>query len=136
MNRQTFGRIGERTAEEYLCRKGYRIITANYRAEGGEIDLVAKKGRTLVFVEVKAKSSTCRGDPASHFGGRKAAALRRAARFFVKTAGEGGRIRVKLFGIPFRARYNRTRFDLLELIVKDGKPKRLVHTKGVLNTEN
>lgn len=123
-------------AEQYLCRRGYRIVTANYRAEGAEIDLIAKKGRTLVFAEVKTKSGTGRGAPASHFDARKAAAMRRAARFFVKTAGEGGRVRVRLLGIPYRARYLRTRFDLLELIVKDGNLKRLVHTKGVLDTEN
>ncbi|MBS7696375.1 MULTISPECIES: YraN family protein [unclassified Chelatococcus] len=46
---------GERLAALLLMIKGYRIIARRYAALGGEIDLVAKRGRTIVFVEVKAR---------------------------------------------------------------------------------
>lgn len=136
MNRQTFGRIGEDLAEEYLHSKGYRTVTVRYRADGGEIDLIMLRRGVLVFAEVKTKSGVERGAPASHFTPGKAAALRRAARFFLRTAGAGGRVRAGFLGVPSYRRYKKTRFDLLELLVRDGKVKRLIHTKDVIGTEN
>ena len=47
------GRRGENVAAAMLSRTGYRILRRNYRAAGGEIDLIASKGRILAFVEVK-----------------------------------------------------------------------------------
>lgn len=44
-------------AAAFLRLKGYRIVARRFSAAGGEIDLVARRGRTLVFVEVKARSS-------------------------------------------------------------------------------
>ena len=49
------GDRGENAAVGYLCRRFYRILSRNYRAGGAEIDVVAKRGRTLVFVEVKTR---------------------------------------------------------------------------------
>ncbi len=45
--------MGEDLAAEYLKRRGYKILHRNFRTRFGEIDIVAKKGKTLVFVEVK-----------------------------------------------------------------------------------
>lgn len=53
--RKRFGQAGESAAEEYLRRKGYRIVARNLRSPAGELDLVAEDGRVLVFVEVKAR---------------------------------------------------------------------------------
>ena len=47
------GRRGERAAEKYLRRSGYRIVARNFRAAGAEIDIVAMDGEALVFVEVE-----------------------------------------------------------------------------------
>lgn len=52
------GRIAETLAAILLMLKGYRILARRFRAHGGEIDIVAKKSRTLVFVEVKKRTST------------------------------------------------------------------------------
>ena len=52
------GAIGEEHAAEYLRKLGYRIVHRNYRTSSGEIDIVAHHAGTLVFVEVKARSST------------------------------------------------------------------------------
>ena len=53
--RKSLGQEGEAAAEQYLRRKGYRIVARNLRSQLGELDLVAEDGRVLVFVEVKAR---------------------------------------------------------------------------------
>ena len=49
------GDLGERAAVWYLRRRFYRVLDRNYRAGGAEIDIVAKRGKTLAFVEVKTR---------------------------------------------------------------------------------
>lgn len=53
--RKLLGQEGESAAEQYLRRKGYRIVARNLRSSVGELDLVAEDGQALVFVEVKAR---------------------------------------------------------------------------------
>lgn len=50
------GRLGEERALEFLKARGYRIIARNYRWRGGEIDIIARDGDCLSFVEVKARA--------------------------------------------------------------------------------
>jgi len=50
-----YGLTAEKIARVYLMCKGYRILAERYRNGGGEIDIVARKGKTLVAVEVKAR---------------------------------------------------------------------------------
>jgi len=57
------GRRGERQAADFLREHGYQIIETNYRWQGGEIDLIARDGNYLVFVEVKARASEAFGAP-------------------------------------------------------------------------
>lgn len=59
--RKLFGQAGESAAEEYLRRKGYRIVARNLRSPVGELDLVVEDGRVLVFVEVKARRTDAFG---------------------------------------------------------------------------
>ena len=61
--RQQLGSEGESIACAELERLGYRIIERNYRIRNGEIDIVADDAGTVVFVEVKTKSSGDYGDP-------------------------------------------------------------------------
>ncbi len=63
MTRQKTGREGEDLASLYLERCGYQILERNYRFERGEIDLVAREGRELVFVEVKTRRAPGYGTP-------------------------------------------------------------------------
>ncbi len=51
------GAFGEARAAEYLRGKGYRIVAAEYQCRFGEIDLIAEKGRSLAFVEVKLRKN-------------------------------------------------------------------------------
>jgi putative endonuclease len=62
--RQTLGKIGEDLACRELERRGYAILARRYRRAGGELDIVARDGRTLVFVEVKAREGRACGEAA------------------------------------------------------------------------
>jgi putative endonuclease len=57
------GQEGENIAFSYLRQRGYHVMDRNYRCPCGEIDLIAKDGETLVFVEVKTRHSTIFGQP-------------------------------------------------------------------------
>jgi putative endonuclease len=64
MERQAFGKSGENLAVEELERRGYAILDRRYRTRQGEIDIVAQDGETIVFVEVKARTTAERGTAA------------------------------------------------------------------------
>ena len=57
MDKQSLGQFGEEQAARYLRRRFYSIVERNYRCRFGEIDLIAKKGGYIVFVEVKLRKS-------------------------------------------------------------------------------
>ncbi|HHY77203.1 MAG TPA: YraN family protein [Clostridiales bacterium] len=57
------GDIGEKAAIEYLKKQGYRIIEINFKCKQGEIDIIAADNDTIVFVEVKTRSSDVYGQP-------------------------------------------------------------------------
>ncbi|MEZ6088804.1 MAG: YraN family protein [Pirellulaceae bacterium] len=78
------GRRGEQAAERFLRKKGYRIVAQNDRQGIGEIDIVAVENRTVVFVEVKTRSSERRGHPGDHVDRDKEQRLTRAALSFLK----------------------------------------------------
>jgi putative endonuclease len=59
------GKAGEEAAVQYLQQHGYRILERNYRCRFGEIDLIARDGRTLAFVEVKTRRSQRYGPAAA-----------------------------------------------------------------------
>ena len=61
--KRLFGDIGEDTACAYLKSAGYSIISRNYQIKFGEIDIIAKKDRQLVFVEVKTSDSSSKINP-------------------------------------------------------------------------
>jgi putative endonuclease len=59
------GKAGEEAAVQYLCQQGYQILERNYRCRFGEIDLIARDGQTLAFIEVKTRRSQRFGPPAA-----------------------------------------------------------------------
>ena len=61
--RQQFGKKSEDLAVWYLKKNGYKILEQNYRTRLGEIDIIAKDKKTLVFVEVKSRRSVRYGSP-------------------------------------------------------------------------
>lgn len=73
------GREGESRAAAFLRAAGYEVLERNVRVPGGEIDLICRDGRTLVFVEVKARHTGSFGSAVSAVDSRKRATLRRLA---------------------------------------------------------
>jgi putative endonuclease len=71
------GRAAERRAAWHYRLRGYRILGRNVRAGGVELDLIVRRGRRLVFVEVKHKSGPAYGDPLEMVDERKRERLRR-----------------------------------------------------------
>ena len=63
MNTKILGIKGEEVAFNYLIKNGYKILAKNYRNQIGEIDIIAKDKKTIVFVEVKARSTRIFGLP-------------------------------------------------------------------------
>jgi putative endonuclease len=57
------GKKGEKIAQSFLRKKGYKIVTTNYRCALGEIDIIAKDKQCLVFIEVKTRSNESFGSP-------------------------------------------------------------------------
>jgi putative endonuclease len=63
MKRREIGILGEKIARDFLTGRGYRILETNYRCPHGEVDIIARHGDCLVFVEVRAKRSLEFGSP-------------------------------------------------------------------------
>ena len=78
------GARGEELAGKYLRRAGYRLLARNYRCKCGEIDLVAEEGGSLVFIEVKTRSSAGFGHPLEAVDRRKQGQLIRAAHVYLR----------------------------------------------------
>lgn len=85
-DRAVRGAAAEAAAARLLERHGLVILARNYRIRGGEIDLVAADGPTLVFVEVRLRTSTRFGGAAASITGLKQARILRAARHYVLRA--------------------------------------------------
>jgi putative endonuclease len=63
MNRQEVGKLGEKAAQKFLKKRGYRIRETGFRCRHGEIDIIAQQKDYLVFVEVRSKSNLDFGTP-------------------------------------------------------------------------
>ena len=73
------GNYGERVAASFVQRRGYKVLTRNYKTTRGEIDLVCRHGNVLVFIEVKTRSADGTVRPAESIDAGKEEALRHAA---------------------------------------------------------
>lgn len=100
------GRLGEDLAHRYLQRQGYTIAARNYRPRsgGGEIDLVAWHGETLVFVEVKTRATAEFGTPDRAVDSEKEQYLRHAGRDYARRAAVD---------------WNRVRFDIVSIVLTE-----------------
>jgi putative endonuclease len=77
------GRRGERVAARHLLKLGFDILARRYKAHSGELDIIAFEGETLVFVEVKLRSSGEFGEPWEFVDWQKQQVLRRSAEQFI-----------------------------------------------------
>jgi putative endonuclease len=101
--RRRIGQLGERLAARSLERNGYRIVERNYRTRDGEIDIVARRGQTLIFCEVKTVVVRQTGNgPAFALEAvrtTKRAKIRRLARSWMSERSAGGFLSVRFDAI-------------------------------------
>jgi putative endonuclease len=105
------GRRGEDLAHRYLRSAGYMVVARNYRpGPDSEIDIVARRGELMVFVEVKTRTSAAFGSPERAIDLEKEKNIVRAARSFATRAG---------------MEWNRVRFDTIAVVLT--RPPSIVH---------
>jgi putative endonuclease len=86
--RRQLGEAGEALAARLLRKRGYKIVATNYRTQLGEIDIIARDGDTLVFIEVKARHSGRFGSPKWALTPRKQRKISMVALYYLKTTGQ------------------------------------------------
>ena len=106
------GAAGERAAKKYLEKNGLKYLTANFRTDRGEIDLVFRDRDCLVFVEVKTRSTEAWTRPAAAVNARKRLRLTRCAFDYLRL----------LDNPPVKIR-----FDIVEVILLDGEVSQTRH---------
>ncbi|MDO9559277.1 MAG: YraN family protein [Syntrophales bacterium] len=84
MRRIMTGKLGESLAVVHLQKMGYQIVAQNYRCLYGEVDVVARDGDTLVFVEVKSRKSGTFGAPQEAVGLEKQKKLSRVSLHYLQ----------------------------------------------------
>lgn len=82
-NTRKIGNEKEQLAASYLESKGYFIIQKNYRVRQGEIDIIARDGNTIVFVEVKYRKNTLKGHPLEAITPKKQRQICKTALFYM-----------------------------------------------------
>jgi len=105
------GKTGEDFAADYLVKKGYQILHKNYRHERGEIDLIAQQGKTLVFVEVKLRTSTAFGFPEEFVNSKKTAKVMETARHYLEEKNWHGAVRYDIIAIVKKAAMELRHFE-------------------------
>jgi putative endonuclease len=97
------GQSGEASAAAFLQEQGYTILQQNYRAGRAEIDIIARKGDLLVFVEVKTRATDRFGFPETAVSAKKEALLLAAAARFIEDTGWEQDIRFDIIAITLGA---------------------------------
>lgn len=118
--RQSFGEIGERIAERWLRRQGWRVVQRRFRNGRRDIDLVVERDGTVAFVEVKARRGPGFGGPVEAVNWRKQRELARSAHVWIDRHGRE------------RESY---RFDVVGVLV-DGERVRIRHVENAFGLES
>lgn len=113
------GRFGEQVAADHLSTAGLEILERNWRCRDGELDIVARDGAALVFVEVKTRSSLAFGLPAAAVDRRKVARLRRLAVRWMDEHREVDRF------------WGSVRFDVVSVVRRSAGGPQIEHLRGV-----
>ena len=116
MDKQSLGQFGEEQAARYLRRRFYTILERNYRCRFGEIDLIARRGGFLVFVEVKLRRDDSHGEAREFVTARKQQRVLAAAELWLSTHETG----------------LQPRFDVIEVYAPRGEdgPVRINHIEN------
>ena len=107
-NKSGFGRQAEKLAKNWLRKKGFKIITTNFRTRIGEIDIIALTKGEIHFIEVKARRSSEYGSPQQAVNKRKLTTILRVSQFFLKKFPQYKNFDLKydFLGISFKDRIN------------------------------
>lgn len=81
------GRFGEGIAARHLERKGWTVLDRNFRLGRNEIDLIARRGNTVAFVEVKTRTNSRYGNPLEAIGSSKRSGIERVAQGWIQRYG-------------------------------------------------
>lgn len=119
MNTISVGTAGEKAACNYLKKNKYKILERNYRKPFGEIDLIARRGETVSFVEVKTRRSAEFGLPCEAVTYAKRQRLIRTAYTYIEEMG-------------LDANYS---FDVIEVFHNNGKIKSVRHIQNAFRVE-
>lgn len=111
------GERGENAAARYLRNKGYKIIIRNFRCELGEIDIIARDGKTLVFVEVKTRAYDD-PTPEEQVNAVKQQKLTQVAKLYLSR-----------YGSPQPP----ARFDVVAIVWPSGQPPIIRHEEGAFD---
>lgn len=112
------GEIGERLAERWVARRGWRVLARRFRVGHRDLDLVVRRGETVAFVEVKTRHSAAFGGPVGAVGARKRGHLGKAAAVWVDRHGPPG--------VAYR-------FDVIGVVLGSGLV-RIVHVENAFVT--
>jgi putative endonuclease len=113
-----FGLAGERVAERWLVRRGWRVLQRRYRSGHRDIDLIAERDGLIAFVEVKARTGSSFGDPVEAVNWKKRNELVRSAITWIDRHGRPGEqyrfdvIGVLVVGERVRVRHVENAFQL------------------------
>ncbi len=114
------GAIGEKIAHAFLKKKGYRAIASNYRTPLGEIDLIARKGSALVFVEIKTRTTSSLGPPFLSVTWKKQRHIVQTALMYLKKHGLlESDWRVDVVSVKLNKQYEVENIEIIENAVED-----------------
>ena len=114
MGRRETGNYGEALVAEYLRKRRYTLIASQYRCRMGEIDLIARKGKVLCFIEVKTRRNLSVGLPREYVTHAKRERIRTAAALYLSEKG---------LDCPVR-------FDVAEVYLEEGKAPRIEYLES------
>lgn len=115
--RKRTGRRGENIAAAYLTAKGYRIVERNWRCTTGELDIIAEKDNTLVFVEVRTRASRRFGTPEESITSAKQQRLIDLAQAYLQEK---------------RPPHPRWRIDVAAVFLQAGRPPLVNHLENAV----
>lgn len=125
MNRQEVGKLGEKAAQRFLKKQGYRIRELGFRCRRGEIDIIAQRKDCLVFVEVRTKSNLDFGTPEESLTRAKKKHLIASALTYTSTHENLPSLwRIDVVAVELDDRGRTRRIELIENAVEQDSPTR------------
>ena len=108
-----FGKDSESIAVRYLKKNGYKILAQNYRNKIGEIDIIAKDKKTLVFVEVKAARTDSFGNPKWAVTPKKQRKISMVALYYLK-ATKQNKVKARFDVVAISSSQDNPRIELIK----------------------